>query len=240
MTNRPTSTVRNPASPVDGRIERTHTMTTKRTRRATATATATVPATVDTIAADVTATVDPIAEPIAEPTAPPAYDPAAALLAAMVAVGVTPAAGFVVPPFIVAAAHAFRAIAGRTIRDRADMVAMRDAFVTAMESAFPGTPAADKCATNSGRFSGHHVFESQNALYVAAAVSGVVVSDLMFAAAWRAELPNAKCDYLTRTTYPRTTMSEYINGKHNACPGVDGAVDIVRTWRNRDRKPIAG
>jgi hypothetical protein len=207
-------------------------MTTKPTRT-TRTTRATVPDTVpDTVSTtDVVATI--IDVPAAVPDVP-MFDPIASAVALTTAVGVTEP--YTVPTIVVHMAHAFRAVHTMPVATSTERLAVRDAIVASFDAAMPNTPNTG--VRNTGRFSGHHVFESQNTAYFAAAVSGVFVSDGHFVAMWAADLPNARCPYIDRVSYPTSTLSEYINGNHNAVPGVPGAVDVVRAWRVRGRKPV--
>lgn len=144
--------------------------------------------------------------------------------------------------YLRAMARAFRSVAALPTATVEDRAAMRDAITAELAAAFPGALGVT-VGKNTGRFSGLHVFESQNTGYVAAAMSGVHVTDGMFVAAWAADVPTARCAYLTTgydKRYPTSTLTAYLNGDHNAAPGLPGAVDLVRAWRDAGRgKPRA-
>ena len=147
--------------------------------------------------------------------------------------------GIDVPAFIRAMAHAFAMVATMPTGTRTDRETVRDAIVAELVARM-GDRAVPVSRTV-GRFSNMHVFESQNSMYVAAAMSGVNVTTGMIVAAWRADLPSAKCDYIGTAydrDYPSSTMSDYIGARHGIVPNVPGARDVVAAWRTtRNRKP---
>lgn len=142
--------------------------------------------------------------------------------------------GFTLPKYVNAYRDAFRAVAGMKAETRVERAAVRDAIVKFMERAMPGSPLPT--GKHTGRFIGAPVFESQNTLYLAAALANVPLANGHIMAAWRAELPNAKCDYLGRD-YAWSTLSEYTGGHHNGSP-VFGCNDVVGAWAKRGRKPV--
>ena len=190
----------------------------------TTTTTADVPATTTTAAtvADVPAADVPAADPT------PAIDPIDARIAETFPGNVS---GTI--RFIAVMARAFAAVAGMSVATMDDRIAVRAAIVAALHAAYPGT--VNTGVRNTGMFGGMHVFESQNAMYVAAAMSGAYVTDGHFVAAWSAELPNARCPFLVKTGYPTSTLSEYVGGRHNAVPGVENARAVVVAWMNAKR-----
>jgi len=145
--------------------------------------------------------------------------------------------GYREPVCMAAFVAGFRAMVGMADNGgRADRAAMVAAFVTAANAVQPAdVPPMGK---RHGRWSGLPVAESQNVLYVAAIVADVAVTESMIMAAWRAELPNAKCDFLNRN-YAWSTLSQYVNGHHGIAPGIPGARDAVAAWRKRGSKPAA-
>lgn len=152
------------------------------------------------------------------------------------AFGVTVPDGYVVPAFVPAFVAGFRAVAlmpSATIDERRAVAAVFESTVAGM---MPGAPTT-VVGRHTGRFTSMPVFESQNTLYVCAALANVPVSNGVIMAAWRVELPNAKCDYLSKN-YAWTTLSEYVNGRHNASI-IPGGVDVVRMWNARNRVPVA-
>lgn len=181
-------------------------------------------------------TTKPVTKPATDvATIPPATVPATIAPALTLADVSTVPDGFREPVYIGAFVNAFRAVASMPATTRDERVAVRDAFVATMDAAMPGTPMPT--GRHTGRFSGCPVFESQNVLYVAAALANVALTDGHIMAAWRGELPNAKCDYLAKN-YAWSTLSEYVNGRHNGSP-IPGAVEIVIAWNKRGRKPVS-
>ncbi len=143
-------------------------------------------------------------------------------------------AGYTVPAFVVAFRDAFRAIHGMPVTTRDERIIAFYAFRAAVESAMPGQPVPT--GKHTGRFTGMPVFESQNTLYVCAVLANVPLADGHIMVAWRAELPNAKCDYLAKN-YAWSTLSEYVNGRHNGST-VPGGVSVVIDWAKRGRRPL--
>lgn len=141
--------------------------------------------------------------------------------------------GFVVPAYIGAFVTAIRAIAPMPSTTRDERAACVSAFVASMERSMPGVPMPS--AKNIGRFSGNPVFESQNAIYVACVLANVAVTNGHVMAAWRGELPNAKCDFLAKN-YAWSTCSDYVNGRHGGS-FVSGAREFVGAWHARGHKP---
>ena len=91
--------------------------------------------------------------------------------------------------------------------------------------------------------SGADVARTQNAIYVACAVSGIPRRDIpnaFGAAIWRFILGATRCDYATHMDYFASTLSAYCGHAHNDTPGIDNttAENAVRVWR--DTKPGAG
>lgn len=148
--------------------------------------------------------------------------------------GATVPEGYVPPVYLAAFIDGLRAIAPLPAKTREERVACAARFTAVMEAAMPGTPAP--IGRHTGRFTGMPVFESQNTLFVAAALANVVLACGHLMSAWRVELPNAKCDYLAKD-YAWTTLSEYINGRHNGTTVPDG-VAIVTSWAKRNRMPV--
>lgn len=143
-------------------------------------------------------------------------------------------AGYIVPAALMAWRDAFRATANMPSKTRDERAIIVGAMVAALDAAMPGTPTP--LGRNTGRFFGAPVFESQNTLYVAAALANCTVTAGAIMAAWRVEMPNAKCDYIGRD-YAWTTLSEFVNGRHNGSIVPDG-VAIVVAWNTRNRQPI--
>ena len=143
--------------------------------------------------------------------------------------------GVVVPAIVGHMARAFAVVAPMPVGTLDERRAVRDTIVASFDAAMPNTPNTG--VRNTGRFSGYHVFESQNTMYLAAALCGAYVTDGHFTAMWAADLPNARCPYMERVSYPTSTLTEYVHGRHNAVPGVAGARDVVMAWvankRNR-------
>lgn len=162
----------------------------------------------------------------------PAVPVARALTVADVIPGIPD--GYAVPAFVNAFRDAFRAVSALPAVTRDQRIVVRDAFVAAMVAAMPGHDVP--VGRHTGRWSGCPVFESQNVMYLAACMANVALTNGHIMAAWRAELPNAKCDYLARD-YAWTTLSEYINHRHNGAI-VPGAYDAINAWYGRNRKPI--
>ena len=77
--------------------------------------------------------------------------------------------GFQVPRYLTAYRDAFRVVSGMKAETRPERAAVRDAIVKFMEKAMPGTPVPT--GKHTGRFIGGPVFESQNTLYLAAALA---------------------------------------------------------------------
>lgn len=148
--------------------------------------------------------------------------------------GATLPDGYTAPAYLGAFVTALRAIAPMPSKTREERVACAARFAAAMDAAMPGTPAP--VGRHTGRFTGMPVFESQNTLFIAAALANVVLTCGHLMSAWRVELPNAKCDYLAKD-YAWTTLSEYINGRHNGTTVPDG-VAIVTAWAKRNRMPV--
>jgi len=177
-----------------------------------------------------------VIEPVTiEPIVPAAVEPAAMAspLSIAAAGGVVPD-GYVVPAYIGAFVAGFRAMAGMPSVTRDERAACANSFAAAVETAMPGTAAPS--GRHTGRFTGMPVFESQNTLYVAAVMANVIVTGGHVMAAWRVELPNAKCDYLAKS-YAWSTLAEYVNGRHNGTTIPDG-VNIVIAWNKRGRTPL--
>ena len=90
--------------------------------------------------------------------------------------------------------------------------------------------------------SGADVARTQNAIYVACAVSGIPRRDIpnaFGAAMWRFILGATRCDYAVHVDYFASTLSGYCGHAHNDTPGIDNttAENVVRVWR--DTKPGA-
>ncbi len=137
------------------------------------------------------------------------------------------------PAYVDAFVAGFRAIAPTPSITRDERAACSERFAAVCAAMMPH--AAMPVGRHTGRFSTSPVFESQNTLYVAAAFANVMLTNGHFMAAWRAELPNAKCDYLAKN-YAFTTLSEYINGRHNGSAVHCGA-DVVGLWNAGHRLP---
>lgn len=223
-------TVRNPG---DGVESVRHHMS-KRSDRQRGTRTPEAPVAVVDTPAPVVETTPDTPTPVVESTDTPVIDPTAEIIAAIIAGGTTPDATFKTPAWTVAFVAAFRVIAGLPVGTWDERHAAVAAFRTACESAMPNTP--DSARRNAGRFTGFSVFESQNALYFAAAIANVKLQNGHFMAAWRAELPHAKCDFLNRV-YAWSTLSEYMAGRHGGVPDVPGARAVIAAWRERGCRP---
>lgn len=191
---------------------------------------------------DTASTVDVIIAPVADVATVDAPAP----VATVDAVDARIAAAFpdvTIPPVIAHMARAFAAVAGMPVVTRDDRDAVRAAIVAHMETAMPG--AAVTASRTVGRFTTWHVFESQNAAYVAAAMSGAYITDGHFVAMWAADLPNARCPYIDRVSYPTSTLSEYMGGRHGIVPmgggtAVPGARDVINAWMTAKRnRPTA-
>jgi hypothetical protein len=90
--------------------------------------------------------------------------------------------------------------------------------------------------------SGADIARTQNAIYVACAVSGIAYRDIPYAfgaAMWRHVLGVTRCNYAAHMDYFGSTLSAYCGHHHNDTPGVDNTVaeNAVRVWR--DTKPAA-
>lgn len=142
--------------------------------------------------------------------------------------------GYVAPAYLGAFVGALRGIASLPAKTREERVIVAKRFAELMDAAMPGTPQPQ--GRHTGRFTGMPVFESQNTLFVAAALANVPLTCGHLMSAWRVELPNAKCDYLAKD-YAWTTLSEYVNGRHNGTT-IPGGVEIVVAWAKRNRVPV--
>jgi len=142
--------------------------------------------------------------------------------------------GYVAPAYLTAFVHGLRGIASLPSKTREERTICAKTFADIVERAMPGTPMPQ--GRHTGRFTGMPVFESQNTLFVAAALANVVLTCGHLMSAWRVELPNAKCDYLAKD-YAWTTLSEYVNGRHNGTTIPEG-VNIVTAWARRNRMPV--
>lgn len=178
--------------------------------------------------------VTPVAPPAPETlsTVPPVTGALPALTLAEAGAAVPD--GYVPPVYLAAFIDGLRAIAPLPCATRDERSACVARFTAVVEAAMPGTPAP--MGRHTGRFTGMPVFESQNTLFVAAALANVVLGCGHLMAAWRVELPNAKCDYLAKN-YAWTTLSEYVNGRHNGTTVPDG-VAVVVAWARRNRTPL--
>jgi hypothetical protein len=102
---------------------------------------------------------------------------------------------------------------------------------------FAASYAANKIGPgvgSTGRVSNMGIRYAQNALYVAAMLTGRVAAKIpnaVYMAAWRVELPNATCDFVNRT-YGHSTLTDFTATRHGECPGLPTAIDVVRTWVN--------
>lgn len=143
--------------------------------------------------------------------------------------------GYAEPVFLVPFRDALRSVAALPSKTREERAAVRDAVVAFLDAALPGHGIPP--GRHTGRWSGQPVFESQNAIYLAAVLANVPIAEGTIMAFWRAELPNAKCDYLIRN-YAWTTLSEYLHGRHNGSV-VPGAHAAVAAWAARHRQPLA-
>jgi hypothetical protein len=90
--------------------------------------------------------------------------------------------------------------------------------------------------------SGADIARTQNAIYIACAVSGIAYRDIPYAfgaAIWRHVLGVTRCNYAAHVDYFGSTLSAYCGHHHNDTPGVDNtaAENAVRVWR--DTKPAA-
>lgn len=145
---------------------------------------------------------------------------------------------FVAPTFVGPMVNAIRAIASMPTKTRDERAACVTAY-TAVMIAETGI-TADPVGKHTGRFTGYAVFETQNAIYFACVLANVAVNDGHIVAAWRAELPMAKCDYLGTAydrAYPTSTLSLYVNDGHNGGV-IPGMRDAVRVWQKSGRKPV--
>jgi hypothetical protein len=141
---------------------------------------------------------------------------------------------FVMPRFVDAFVAGFRAVARMPSVTRDERIAVADVFRAECVRVMGDMPVP--MGRHTGRFSGQPVFESQNTLYVAAVLANVATNGGHIMAAWRVELPNAKCDYLAKN-YAWSTMSEFLNGNHNGTVIPDGNI-VVRLWANRNRQSL--
>ena len=183
---------------------------------------------------DAAAVVDVVPAAVVDVPAVPAV-PELPPVITLAAAGANVPDAFIMPPYMAAWIAGFRAIArmpSTTVDERRACVA---AFAAAAVAVAGDVPMP--VGRHTGRFSTMPVFESQNTLYVAAALANCGVNGGHIMAAWRVELPNAKCDYLVKN-YAWSTMSEFLNGKHNGSAIPDGGI-VVRAWANRNRAPIA-
>lgn len=133
-----------------------------------------------------------------------------------------------VPAFIPAMARAFAMVASMPVTTRDERVAVRNAIIASLSAAFPTSVGTGSKTV--GQFSGLHVFESQNTVYVAAAMSGAIVTDGHIVAGWSADIPSARCAYVDHVSYASSTCTDYCNNRHNGVPMVPGARDIVARW----------
>lgn len=130
---------------------------------------------------------------------------------------------------------AFRAVASMPCTTRDERVAVRDAWVASMAAAMPNTPPP--VGRHTGRFTTMHVFEAQNAMYLAIALANVRVGEGAVMAAWRGELPNAACDYLGKNYAYHGTLSDFVNGGHGDALFA-GHRDAVRAWVARGKSTL--
>ena len=158
------------------------------------------------------------------------------LVEALTSTGTTVDAGFKPPVWVAPFVAGFRAISALPVGTHEERVKASATFLATCEAALPNTPMP--AAKNSGRFSGEHIFESQNGLYLAAALANVKLGNGHLVAAWRAECPLAKCDYLNKVDYPTSTLGEYLANRHAGVPGVPGAFAVIKAWADRKRQPL--
>lgn len=90
--------------------------------------------------------------------------------------------------------------------------------------------------------SGVEIARTQNAIYVACAVSGIAYRDIPYAfgaAMWRHVMGATRCNYAAHVDYFGSTLSAYCGHHHNDTPGINNtaAENAVRVWR--DTKPAA-
>jgi len=148
-----------------------------------------------------------------------------------------------IPAHIPAFVAGIRAIAPMPVKTFAERTAARDAFIAAVIAA--GCTGSDTNAKHTGRFSTRPVFVAQNDVYACIAFANVAVESGHVMAIWAAEFPGSTCGrnvpgvngvpYIGRD-YAWSTLSEYVNGRHNAC-SFDNARIVIQSWINAGRKP---
>lgn len=162
------------------------------------------------------------------PPAPAAFDAVSSFRSTFPAVETIPAW---IVPMVTTIRAAFDATTPESRRNF-------DAVSTALHAA-DSTPRAENGHRYTGG-SGRDIARTQNAIYVAFAVSGIRYADVptaFGAAVWAFVIGPAKCDYRSHAGYFRSTLSDYVSGRHNDTPGVGNGVaeSAVRAWMNAGR-----
>ncbi len=116
-----------------------------------------------------------------------------------------------------------------------------DALTAAFIDAANAIRPADKPTGSNGRWTNAGIRYAQNDIAFAFACAVPFIDarragnyGRAFMAAWRAELPNAKCDYFARM-YGYSTLGEIVGSRHGSVDGVTNGLDVIRVWANPPR-----